>query len=203
MRIRPTPQRPIRSKPPRHAILFDGARVESPLIVPPTWSKGEHHKILQVVWQHAAQHLSEAERIIVIGYSLPESDLFFRFLYGLGTIGDHPLRQFLLIDPIPDVKRKFDELLGVAARRRFQFVGSTFGQALGELLQTNCFSNETRSRIKVKTLWGTSSFKTALPFQGDASTRRSAGSPERDPWVVIDSPAVLSEVIKNMLHFFG
>jgi hypothetical protein len=38
------------------------------------------------VWRTAAQHLSEAEHIFIIGYSLPETDQFFRYLYGLGTV---------------------------------------------------------------------------------------------------------------------
>src|SRR5688572_12743675 len=56
------------------------------VIVPPTWNKAEYQQVANV-WKHAAHHLSEAENIIVIGYSLPEADQFFRFLFAVGTIG--------------------------------------------------------------------------------------------------------------------
>ena len=49
---------------------------DSPLIVPPTWSKTEYHTILKNVWAQAAREISGAKYIIVIGYSLPPSDLF-------------------------------------------------------------------------------------------------------------------------------
>jgi hypothetical protein len=37
--------------------------------------------------EQAAKELEEAEEIIVIGYSPPVTDLFFRNLVGLGTVG--------------------------------------------------------------------------------------------------------------------
>ena len=70
-----------------------------PFIVPPTWNKTEQHRNLTKVWQQAAKELSEAENIFVIGYSLPESDSFFQYLYGLGAVGDFPLRRFWVVDP--------------------------------------------------------------------------------------------------------
>src|SRR5262245_40957241 len=62
------------------------ARETVPLLVTPTWSKAEHHKRVENVWRHAARHLSEARQILVVGYSLPETDHFFRYLYALGTV---------------------------------------------------------------------------------------------------------------------
>ena len=60
---------------------------KEPVIVPPTWNKAEHHQLLSIVWGKAAQHLGEARTIFIIGYSLPETDAFFRLLYALGTVG--------------------------------------------------------------------------------------------------------------------
>jgi NAD-dependent SIR2 family protein deacetylase len=59
-----------------------------PVIVPPTWNKTEGHNELTAIWKQAAVELGQAENIVCIGYSLPESDLFFRYLFALGTVGE-------------------------------------------------------------------------------------------------------------------
>jgi hypothetical protein len=64
------------------------------IIVPPSWNKAEYRSDLVKVWQHAAKELKGATSIVVCGYSLPETDSFFRYLYGLGTEGGEPLERF-------------------------------------------------------------------------------------------------------------
>jgi hypothetical protein len=46
------------------------------VIIPPTWNKTEYQGQLTRVWEAAADKLSEAQNIYIIGYSLPESDSF-------------------------------------------------------------------------------------------------------------------------------
>jgi len=113
-----------RIKPQRFAQLkcCANGKVEGPVIVPPTWSKGEHHQRIARVWSSAAQYLSKARNIVVIGYSLPPSDMFFRFLYALGTIGEQPLNSFVVLDPDSNVVERFKALLGIAARKRFHWI---------------------------------------------------------------------------------
>lgn len=90
-----------------------------PVIVPPTWNKSYYHEVLSPVWASAATELSEAEYIFVIGYSLPPSDLFFRYLYALGTMGKPTLRRFWVFNPDPDVGARFKQLLGPGAEQGF------------------------------------------------------------------------------------
>ena len=73
-----------------------------------------------------------AENIFVIGYSLPQSDMFFKYLYGLGTIGERILRRFWVINPdaTGEVMSKFRELLGPGARRRFKPLKMTFKESI-------------------------------------------------------------------------
>ena len=96
-----------------------GTAEREPVIVPPTWNKTEHHQALQPVWRRAAQHLSEAENIFVIGYSLPETDPFFRYLYSLGTISDTRLKRLWVFDPdgTGQVKGRFEGMLGRLAEQ--------------------------------------------------------------------------------------
>jgi len=106
-----------------------------PVIVPPTWSKAEHHRLLATVWRRAAQELREAENIYVIGFSLPPTDEFFKYLYSLGTVGDTILRRFWVFDPEPSrsVEQRFRTLLGPGAQQRFMYFRETFGSAIGKI----------------------------------------------------------------------
>ena len=74
---------------------------DEPLIIPPSWNKADYHHALSDVWASAADHLSGAESIFVIGYSLPHTDSFFRHLFALGSVGDSPLRRLVVFNPDP------------------------------------------------------------------------------------------------------
>lgn len=72
-------------------------KVESePLIIPPTWNKTEANYNIGIrkVWNQAAKELSEAENIFIIGYSLPETDYFFKYLFALGTEGKKIIKKY-------------------------------------------------------------------------------------------------------------
>ncbi len=90
------------------------------LIVPPTWNKGESQKSIATVWQNAAKELSEAVNIFAIGYSLPETDSFFRYLFALGTLGNARIRRFWTFDPDPDVHNRFQDMIGRSIKDRFK-----------------------------------------------------------------------------------
>jgi NAD-dependent SIR2 family protein deacetylase len=97
-----------------------------PVIVPPTWNKSSYHGALSNVWSAAAQELSEARNIYVFGYSLPESDPFFRYLFALGTLGSSRIRRFWVFDPNEDVKNRYEGLIGSGIRSRFRFYSREF-----------------------------------------------------------------------------
>ncbi len=128
-----------------------GEKVDSvPFIIPPTWNKTEYSPKLETVWINAASELSEAENIFVIGYSLPESDLFFKYLYGVGSIGRARIRLFGIINPSP-VSNKFANLLGqdiklgkfltmdVTFRRSIETIGKKFldNEIVQSIIATN------------------------------------------------------------------
>lgn len=104
-----------------------------PFIVPPTWNKTEYHRILSPVWSRAAKELGEAENIFVIGYSLPSSDFFFRYLYALGSVGPTLLKRFWVFNPDQsgDVENRFKSLLGPGAKQRFKYYANTFSDSIG------------------------------------------------------------------------
>ena len=104
-----------------------------PVIVPPSWNKADSHRAISKVWARAAAELSEASSIFVVGYSLPDTDSFFRQLYALGTVGATLLQRFWVYNP--DQKREgvFRSMLGPGARERFQFFPLDFAKAMIEI----------------------------------------------------------------------
>ncbi len=93
---------------------------DSPLIVPPTWSKTEYHTILKSVWAQAAKEISEAKYIIIIGYSLPPSDLFFQYLLALGMLDIHRIKAFWVIDPAEATIKRYREFIGDPIKAAFR-----------------------------------------------------------------------------------
>jgi hypothetical protein len=104
-----------------------------PVIVPPTWNKTEYHGTLREVWAQAGKELSEAENIIVIGYSHPVSDSFFRYLFALGSVGDANIKRFWVFDPAEsdEVEGRFRELIGTGIDKRFRMFKKPFSEAIG------------------------------------------------------------------------
>ena len=95
------------------------------MIVPPTWSKGEYHSQLTKVWSRAAAELSDAENIFVSGYSLTETDSFFRYLFALGSVGSARIKRFWVFDTDQGggkVEQRFRTLRGPGiAENRFLY----------------------------------------------------------------------------------
>ncbi len=71
------------------------------LLVPPSWDKSEHHGVIQPVWRSAVEALNKANRICIIGYSMPETDSFFKFLLALGLAENQQLYKFVVVDLSP------------------------------------------------------------------------------------------------------
>jgi len=105
----------------------------NPEIVPPTWNKADHYNEIANVWRRAAWHLAQAKQIFVIGYSMPATDQFFRYLYALGTVSSARLQRFWVIDPDPQVAARFQGLLGPLAEKRFRHVQDTFSGAWNQI----------------------------------------------------------------------
>jgi hypothetical protein len=103
-----------------------------PFIAPPTWNKGTYHEKLSPIWSLASTTLAKADNIIVIGYSLPETDMFFRQLYALGTVGEHLLERFWVFNPDEsgEVRMRFERLLGPGAQQRFRYFAKKFHDAI-------------------------------------------------------------------------
>jgi len=97
-----------------------------PMIVPPTFNKGQHFEQLRNLWGTAAKVIQQAENIIVCGYSLPPSDWFFKYLYALSMMGETWLKNILVVDPSTEVRNRFNALLGSKAKSKFIYHQAVF-----------------------------------------------------------------------------
>jgi hypothetical protein len=100
------------------------------VIVPPTWNKAQYHGAIAHVWERAAKELSEAENIVVIGYSLPDADDFFRYLFALGTVGDTLLEHIVVCDVNSKIIERYQQLLAEQVRGLLRPVHATFSNGI-------------------------------------------------------------------------
>lgn len=76
------------------------------------------------VWRAAAEELEQAHQIMIAGYSLPESDGFFRYLFALGVDSATLLRRIVIINPDDSkaYRNRVRRLLGRGVSERIEFI---------------------------------------------------------------------------------
>ncbi len=97
-----------------------------PVIIPPIFNKINQQRELQLVWRQAANELSEAENIIVIGYSLRESDYFFKYLFALGAASKTRIEKFIVVNPDGGVCNNFRKLISKDVENKLIDIGGRF-----------------------------------------------------------------------------
>jgi hypothetical protein len=102
-------------------------------IVPPTWNKGGNKGIVPA-WKKAHEVLSEANYIRVIGYSLPTSDSYVKYLLKSAAIDSKHLKSFdvLCSDSDGSVKKRYDQFINF---KYFRFKNTTAETYLGAIHQ--------------------------------------------------------------------
>jgi hypothetical protein len=107
-------------------IISDG---NIPIIIPPTMNKFKYQENLNNIWKKAASVLSAAELIVVIGYSMPETDVYFKYLYSLGVDSPKYLNKLIIINPDGNLDSKFRSLFGnVNNYKKYRFITGLFSQ---------------------------------------------------------------------------
>lgn len=71
------------------------------ILLPPTWQKSFSGP-LQYVWESAITAISKATRLIIIGFSIPETDIHFKYLLSSGLQDNISLREVLFVNPMED-----------------------------------------------------------------------------------------------------
>ena len=82
-----------------------------PTLIPPTWRKDLSGNGA-ALWKEAVNALTTATRIVIIGFSMPDTDLHFKYLLAAGLQRNLSLRQIVFVNPIAgDLKPKLERLL--------------------------------------------------------------------------------------------
>ncbi len=79
--------------------------------------------------------LGAAENIFVIGYSLPETDAFFRYLFALGSQSSVRLKNLVILNPDKsgETEKRFRNLIGRGIESRFQYLSKGFSEGVVEI----------------------------------------------------------------------
>jgi hypothetical protein len=114
----------------RHILVGD----KQPMVVPPAATKSRFYDnaVLSSQWKLAAQALGLAQELIVIGYSLPKSDLVTRSLLLTNFAGNH----IVAIDRSEAVVENLKELWASPRSINTNYVGSD--DAVGKFVQAEC-----------------------------------------------------------------
>jgi len=70
----------------------------TPELIPPTWRKLFTGQLRQV-WDRSLKSIENATRIIVIGFSMPETDSHFKYLIAAGLQNNISLREIVFVNP--------------------------------------------------------------------------------------------------------
>jgi hypothetical protein len=73
-------------------------------IVPPTWNKSDIR--IRNLWDKAYRELIQARRIIIVGYSFPETDIYVKSLLALALNENRILQNIYFINPDKDTAKK-------------------------------------------------------------------------------------------------
>lgn len=100
-----------------------------PLLIPPSWDKTDYKDFVGPIWKRAVDEIASATRICIIGYSMPITDAFFKYMITLALARNPGLYSLTVVDltknqPECSLLARYDEMLvPIFKQRRFQFFG--------------------------------------------------------------------------------
>jgi hypothetical protein len=104
--------------------------IEERNIVAPTWSKDVNEKILDA-WKLAHKSLTEANHLRILGYSLPETDAYVRYLLKSAVIKSDNLKTIDVIcfDDYGTVQKRYDDFISF---KNYRFIQKSIESYLTE-----------------------------------------------------------------------
>ncbi|MCG6146627.1 hypothetical protein [Leptospira bandrabouensis] len=91
-------------------------------IIPPTWNKTSNNSV-QKQWIDSFNLLSKAHEIIFLGYSLPESDAYIKYLLSVSMYKNNNLKKIRVINLDPDgsAQNRYDNLFLSTLKSKYIF----------------------------------------------------------------------------------
>ncbi|MCR8633918.1 SIR2 family protein [Paenibacillus radicis (ex Xue et al. 2023)] len=86
--------------------------IEKMNLVPPTWNKTSNQDLLET-WKIAQKQLREANHVRILGYSLPISDSYMKYMLKSSLLESKHLKSIdvISLDPSGEVKQRFDDFI--------------------------------------------------------------------------------------------
>lgn len=75
----------------------------TPQLIPPTWKK-DSRGVFEDIWQSSLAALANATRVVVLGFSIPPTDLHFKYLLAAGLKDNYSLREIVFVNPEPGMQ---------------------------------------------------------------------------------------------------
>lgn len=104
-----------------------------PFIVPPAESKRDERSKLKKLWKTIASEVKKADVFLVIGYSLPDTDTFFKQFFALASDSSHVAKSFFVFDVSKRSIEKVHSMLGPSLLECFTYFQGTFSSCIGLL----------------------------------------------------------------------
>jgi hypothetical protein len=107
-----------------------------PELIPPTWKK-DSKAAFNNIWDMSLRALCDATRVVVIGFSMPETDLHFKYLLAAGLQDNFSLREIVFVNPRPGLdvlKNRCDVLFANLQHNaaNVRFIDSTLEAFVGQ-----------------------------------------------------------------------
>lgn len=119
-------------------------------IVPPTWNKSGN-EFIKDAWQNAYNMLSTSHEIIFLGYSLPESDAYIKYLLASSMKNNENIKKIKVynIDFNKNTKARYDSLFSNALGSKYEYyqesVISYINHEISSMVMLNYKSNLSRT----------------------------------------------------------
>ena len=108
--------------------------VEDPQILPPLFNK-DTAALGSAIWSQALKELREAKNIVIVGYSLPQTDIYMQYFLKAALGPNVDLNKITVFDPSlhngsdagVSLRRRYEECFSHQLQRRIEFNPSTNG----------------------------------------------------------------------------
>jgi hypothetical protein len=109
-------------------------------IIPPTWFKDLQNPPFKSIWKKARREVRRARIIVVIGYSVPQTDLFSRSLFKVEAGSKQKREQLdllVLVNPDPSARQRFIDMIDGGIENHTTILQYETFEELSRLLKSN------------------------------------------------------------------
>lgn len=122
--------------------------IDNGKIIPPTWNKSINDNV-KADWEQAYQSLSQAHHLRIIGFSLPETDSYFKYLLKASVLNADHLKSLdvICLDPDSSTRQRFQNFI-TYSRMRFANVNTM--SYLGRLIYNVSSAENTIREVRLE-----------------------------------------------------